>query len=210
MEREIGRDDAVAWIGGGGLVAFPTETVWGLAADARSEPAVERLRRFKGRADEAPLSILVTGLPALAPLGLRVDAAARRLAEAFWPGPLTLVLACAGGFAAGVARADGALGVRCSPHPAAAALARGCERAGTGPVTATSCNESGTPPARTREEALRVCGADERLRVLAGGPDAGGGVASTVVDLTGPHPRVLRRGALSERALAPLLEGWAA
>src|SRR5262249_18566048 len=83
---------------------------WGLGADARSDAAVGRLRAFKGRGDAAPISILVTGVAALAPLGFSVDAAAQRLARDFWPGPLTLVLRCTGAFAPGIARADAAGG----------------------------------------------------------------------------------------------------
>jgi L-threonylcarbamoyladenylate synthase len=207
---EISLDDAVAWLEGGGVVAFPIETVWGLAATARSEAAVEGLRDFKGRDDTAPISILVTGLAALLPLGFRVEASARRLAEEFWPGPLTLVLGCSGAFAAGVARGDGAVGVRCSSHAIASAMAATLEKEGVSPVTATSCNRSGEPPARTRAEARRVCADDERVRVLAGEPDAGGEAASTVVDVSAPVPRVLRWGALPERVLAPVLEELAA
>jgi tRNA threonylcarbamoyl adenosine modification protein (Sua5/YciO/YrdC/YwlC family) len=202
--------DAVAWISEGGLLAYPTETVWGLGADARSDAAVERLRAFKGRGDAAPISILVTGAAALPALGIRVDAAAQRLAHEFWPGPLTLVLRCAGSFAAGVVRGDGAVGVRCSPHAVASELAARCERAAVGPLTATSCNASGAPAARTRAEASSVCGGDPRARVIADGEDASGELASTVVDVTGAAPRVLRWGALAAPALAPVLAELAA
>jgi len=235
---DLAIEDAVAWIAGGGVLAYPTETVWGLGADARSDAAIAQLRAFKGRGGDAPISILVTGLAALGGLGFRVDAAAQRLARDFWPGPLTLVLPCRGRFAAGVARGDGAVGVRCSPHAVASELAKRCEVADAGPLTATSCNVSGAPAARTRDAARRVCGDASGIRVLQvarseakpseghqgvarseakpsedqrwGGPDAGEEPASTVVDVTGPRPRVLRWGALRERALAPVLEELAA
>lgn len=208
MELSLGA--AVAWIAGGGVLAYPTETVWGLGADATSDAAVGRLRAFKGRGDAAPISILVTGIGALAPLGFRVDGAAERLARDFWPGPLTLVLPCHSAFAGGIARGDGAIGVRCSPHAVASELAARCARAGTGPLTATSCNASGDPPARTRADAHRVCGGDPRVRVIEAGVDAGREEPSTVVDVTGPSPRVLRWGALAEAALRPVLEELAA
>lgn len=203
---EVDFDGAVAWLADGGLVAYPTETVWGLAADARSEPAMKALRDFKRRDDGAPISILTTGLPALLPLGFGVGAPARRLAAAFWPGPLTLVIGCTGVFAPGVARGDGAVGVRCTPHLLAARLAAACEAEGVGPVTATSCNASGAPAARTRGEARSVCGADPRVRLLVGEPDAGEAPPSTVVDVSVPAPIVLRWGALGEAELAPWLE----
>ena len=166
---ELPLADAVAWIAGDGVLAYPTETGWGLGADAKSDAAVARLRAFKGRGDAAPISILVTGVAALAAHGFRVDGAAQRLARDFWPGPLTLVLRCEGKFAAGIAREDGAIGVRCSPHAVASDLAARCERAGAGPLTATSCNASGAPPARTRADARRVCGGDPRVRVISDG-----------------------------------------
>lgn len=207
---DISIDDAVAWIARGGLLAYPTETVWGLGADAKSDTAIGRLRAFKGRSGAAPISILVTGVGALAALGFRVDAAAERLAREFWPGPLTLVLRCEAAFAAGLAREDGAVGVRCSPHAVASELAARCATAGTGPLTATSCNASGAPAARTRASARRVCGDDPHVRVISDGVDASGHTASTVVDVTGPRPRVLRWGAIAEPALRAVLEELAA
>lgn len=199
-------DEAVAWIRSGGLVAYPTETLWGLGADATSAAALERLRRWKGRRADAPLSILVDGPEALAGLGIELGDAGRRLAEVFWPGPLTLVLPAAGGFAPGVARADGAVGVRCSSHPRAAALARRLRREAAGPVTATSLNASGEPPARDRREAER-CGrrGPDAPRLLDG--EAGGAPASSVVDLCGAEPRLLRSGAVGEAELRAVVAG---
>lgn len=182
---------AVERVRRGGLVAYPTETLYGLGADARSADAVRRLQAWKGREATQPLSVLVAGVGGLVPLerlGLRVPPPARRLLEALWPGPLTVVLPCAGGrggrddgedgqcgqsgqggesgkggtaggFAPGVARpGDGAVGVRCSPHPVARGLARALEEAGAGPVTATSLNRHGERPVARRAEALALCG----------------------------------------------------
>jgi L-threonylcarbamoyladenylate synthase len=204
--NEVDLESAVDWLGAGGIVAYPTETVWGLGVDACSEKAVKALRSFKGRDDASPVSILVTGIASLVPLGFSIGAAARRLATEFWPGPLTLVIGCRGDFAPGVARRDGAVGVRCSTLPLAIDLAGACEGAGRGPVTATSCNASGAPAARTRAEALRVRGGDERVRLLRGVPDAQGAAPSTVVDVSVPIPNVLRWGAIPEATLRPVLE----
>lgn len=203
---------AVARLAAGGLVAYPTETVWGLGAAAARPRAVDRLREWKGRAEAHALSLLVPGTAALGALGAELPPAARALAERFWPGPLTLVLRCRAPLAAGVAAADGSVGFRCSPHPAAAALARAALDAGLGPITATSLNRSGEPPARTRGEAAALCGVggtrvplgpdspDADAPALLGGdwPDAGGAAPSSVVDVTGPSLRLLREGALSE------------
>ena len=224
--RRDALEEAVARVAAGGLVAFPTETIWGLAADARSETAVARLRTWKRRADDQPLSVLVTGVHALPALGVEVGRLARELADTFWPGPLTMVLPCSGRFATGVAGAGGALGVRCSPHPVAASLARALEAEGVGPITATSLNRHGEAPARNRSEALRACSqgdpakpsgssaaepsgssGEPPLLFLGDGLDAGGGRPSTVVDLTGERPKVLRWGALGHDFLTPLLRG---
>lgn len=202
--------DAARCIRDGALIAYPTETVWGLGADARSEAALAGLRRFKGRSEDAPIAILVGGLPDLEGFGFVATAAVRTLAQRFWPGPLTLVLPCKGRFARGVARRDGAVGVRCSPHPVAAALAGKVAELGAGPLTATSLNESGRPPAATLREAQALCHGRERdgvaPRVVDGGTDAGGAEPSTVLDLTGEQALVLRWGALSESLLAPVLQ----
>ena len=198
---------ALARLRAGGLVAYPTETLWGLGADARDEAAMARLRAWKGREAEQPISILVGEPDELDGLGFVVGPSARELVRRHWPGPLTLVLPCRGRFAAGVARkGDGAVGVRCSPHPVARALACRVAAAGLGPLTATSLNRSGDAPARTRAEARAHCrGAEDPLLVDAlDGPEPTG-LPSTVVDATRTPPQVLRWGALDARALAPAL-----
>lgn len=201
-------ETAVARVGDGGLVAYPTETVWGLGADARSEQALASLRDFKDRGEDAPISILIAGPDALAEMGFDFCERARRLAGCFWPGPLTLVLRSQKRFARGVARGDGAVGVRCSSHPLARRLARELAKRGLGPLTATSLNRSGEPPACTRAEARRSCERDAvgPCLLAAPGPDAGGARASTVVDLTGARPVVLRWGALERSELGPILQ----
>ena len=199
---------AVDWVRGGGLLAYPTETVWGLGADACSVAAIDRLRGWKGQRESAPISILIAGPDALERLGFEFNDLARRLAAAFWPGPLTLVLNCRGRFAPGVSRHDGAVGVRCSSHPVGAALARSLAEAGIGPITSTSLNCSGAAPAIRLEQAREVCGADpESPRLLAvEGAEAGGDGESTVIDTTGPEVVVLRWGALAKPDLASVLE----
>jgi L-threonylcarbamoyladenylate synthase len=202
---------AARWLAAGGLVGYPTETVWGLAAAADSRAGMERLRAWKRRGEEAPISILVEGVAAASELGCELGAIGRRLAAAFWPGPLTLVVPCRRAFAPGVARGDGAVGLRCSAHPLAAALARRALREGVGPITATSLNRSGEPPARTRREAERLCAGEDAPRLLAvEGAEAGGEAESTVVDLCGPRAEVLRWGALARDRVLPLLGETAA
>jgi len=193
------------------LVAYPTETVWGIAARVRSEPAVSRLQRLKGRDREQPISILISGPSVLDGLEFEVPPLAERLIARFWPGPLTLVLPCSEDFAPGIAREDGAVGVRCSAHPAAQALARRAECEGLAPLTSTSLNRSGEPSAMTpaAAEALCVKSAGELFgfgldATWEGGGDARG---STVVDLSGASPEVLRWGAIEPESLEPALAG---
>jgi len=186
--------EAAQRIRAGELVAFPTETVWGLAADARSASAVERLLAWKGRAAGQPVSVLVSDYGALDRLGAAKTSLADRLAATFWPGPLTLIVRCKrGGLAPGIAGADGSVGFRCSPHPVASALARAA-----GAITATSFNRSGGRPCETRAEAERCAGSEI---ALVAGEDAHGAAPSSVVDATGSAPRVLREGAISKRAI---------
>lgn len=201
MSLEVAASAAVDRIMAGGLIGYPTETVWGLGADARSQVAVDGLRRWKGRGDDHPISLLVAGVDDLEPLGVRLGATARKLAQVFWPGPLTLVVPCDAELARGVAREDGAVGLRCSTHPVARELAERLARSEAGPLTATSLNRTGEPPARSRSDAEECAGE----LPLVEGPDAGGAAPSSVVDLSGPEPRLLRAGALPAEDLAAIV-----
>jgi len=199
MSGALGIAEAAQRIGRGELVAYPTETVWGLAADARSEGALARLRAWKGRDAEHPMSVLVSDYGALAALGAETTPLADALAARFWPGPLTLVVRCKDAFAAGIANASGGVGFRCSPHPVARALAHAA-----GVITATSFNRSGEPACATRAEAER-CAAG--AIALVAGEDAHGAVPSSVVDAMGPRLRVLREGAIPASALEAAVAG---
>lgn len=194
-----------------GFVAYPTETVWGLGACADRPAAVERLIRFKGRGDSAPLAVLIPEPTSVAALGCRLDARASQLVERYWPGPLMLVLPCEREFAPGVAGASGALGVRCSPHPLSRALATALEARGLGPLTSTSLNRTGEPPARdfAAARALVTDSDDLDLPLLLGSPalDAGDEAPSTVVDCTSAQPRILREGAIPAAELEEFLSG---
>jgi tRNA threonylcarbamoyl adenosine modification protein (Sua5/YciO/YrdC/YwlC family) len=203
--------EAVDWVRDGGLLAYPTETVWGLGADARSRTALETLRCWKGRGASMPVSILVSQADELAGLGFEVSSRTEQLASAFWPGPLTLVLPCTSEFARGVARDDGAVGVRCSSHPLCGAIARRLASEGIGPMTATSLNTSGSPPARSLEQARELCSSGEKSPRLLDidGAEAGGDAESTVIDATGSSLEVLRWGALTPEDLEPIVGSYA-
>lgn len=182
------RDGFVASLRAGGVIACPTETLQGLLANALDFDAVERVVALKRRGDE-PIALLVPDLACVLTLiEGPLPEAARTLAETHWPGPLTLVLRAREGLPPQLA-ARGTLGVRVpGPSPALDIV-----RAFGGPLTATSCNLSGQPPARTEAEVLAYF-AGQLDGVVPG--DAPGGPPSTVVDATGPSLRVLRAGAV--------------
>jgi L-threonylcarbamoyladenylate synthase len=187
---------------GGGLVAFPTETVYGLGADGRSGAAVARIFAAKGRPADNPLILHVADFDAAAALWATDAerlARAQGLAEAFWPGPLTLVLPKAAGVPDAVTAGQDTVAVRVPDHPVALALLR----AFGGPLAAPSANRSGRPSPTTAAHVLATL--DGRIdAVLDGGPTAVG-VESTVLALDGARPRVLRPGDVTAAQLAPLL-----
>ena len=185
--REVGRH-----LRAGGLLAYPTETVYGLGGLVRREP-LDALAALKGRGADKPFLLLLPGPRAAR--GLTWTPCAERLAERLWPGPLTLVLADPGGvFPARVRGGGGGVAVRVSPTPVVRQL---LDEVGA-PMTSTSANPPGGRPALSGGEAweaARALGADERLWVVDAGeiPPA---AASTIVDCTGPAPVVLRDGAV--------------
>ncbi|WP_443266629.1 L-threonylcarbamoyladenylate synthase [Xanthobacter sp. NM-25] len=195
-----GVDAAAACLAAGGLVAFPTETVYGLGADAANPQAVAALYAAKGRPAFNPLiSHLPTATAAMA-FGA-FNATARRLAEAFWPGPLTLVVPYTGGDkVCDLARAGlDTVALRVPSHPLAQALLT----AFGGPVVAPSANRSGHVSPTT---AAHVMGDLAGLidLVLDGGPTAVG-VESTILDVTTPTPHLLRPGGVTREAIEALL-----
>jgi L-threonylcarbamoyladenylate synthase len=173
----------------GGLVAFPTETVYGLAADPSSFDAVARVFRAKGRQANEPLPLIAADVDAARSLATVWSPLTSRLASTFWPGPLTLIVPVDDSrVAAGVTAGGGSIGVRVSSHPVASALAAVSP---AGVITATSANLSGTPAHVT---AAAVSAALPTIDLIVYGGDAPGGPASTIVDVTGAEPRLIREG----------------
>jgi len=178
----------------GHLVAFPTDTVYGVACAFGREEQRSELAKLKGRPEDKPIPVLVADASQVAAAGYVLDERARRLAGRWWPGPLTLVLPAADG--------GEALGFRVPAHDVALALIRLA-----GPLLATSANRSGEPETLGADEvqiAFAVHG-DLLAAVIDGGP-APGGTASTVVDLTAEPARLLREGAISREAVAEVVD----
>jgi L-threonylcarbamoyladenylate synthase len=179
---------------------FPTETVYGLGADACSAAAVDRLLAARGRDEGKPILVLVRDLAMAETLVAGVPPAARRLAARFWPGPLTLVLGARPGLPAPLGAGSGTIGVRVPGHALAAALVAGLGR----PVTAPSANPPGAEPPRTVAAARAYFGA--RVAIYVDGGELPGG-ASTVAAVDGDTVRVIRPGAIAERELRAALGG---
>jgi L-threonylcarbamoyladenylate synthase len=187
--RAAGLDAAVTAIGAGELVLLPTDTVYGVAADAFTPAAVLRLLAAKNRGRTMPVPVLIGEASTLAGLVNRVPDVATRLAEAFWPGGLTLVVEHAPSLAWDLGDAEGTVAVRLPDDDVARDLLRR-----TGPLAVSSANRSGRPPATTADQATTQLGMHAAV-VLDGGP-RNSSAASTIVDCTGPTPRVLRIGAI--------------
>ncbi|MDR1118773.1 MAG: threonylcarbamoyl-AMP synthase [Bifidobacteriaceae bacterium] len=178
---------AVAAIARGQLVALPTDTVFGLAADPRNESATARVFAAKRRPRGLPLPVLVAEAAQARRLALRVGEQAAALMEAFWPGPLTLILEANPGAALHLGVPNGAIALRQPDHPFALALLKA-----TGPLAVTSANVTGQPPALTAREAEDQLGAAVACYIDA--EPAPRGIASTIVDCTGPEARLARQG----------------
>jgi tRNA threonylcarbamoyl adenosine modification protein (Sua5/YciO/YrdC/YwlC family) len=177
----------------GALVAFPTDTVHGLACRAGDPLALERVYSVKGRPPERRVAWLVTDLEQAEGLGLVVDDRARAIADALWPGGITLVLPTAGDGPAGT------LAVRAPDHLVAQALL-----AATGPLPVTSANPHGFPECFTADDVLiAFAGASDLAAVVEG--DSPGQVASSVLDLSQPRARMVRTGAIDRDRLEALI-----
>ena len=179
----------------GGLVALPTETVYGLAADSCNSMAVEGIYSAKGRAENKPLSVLVTGMDMVESVCRNIPPVAYKLAKAFWPGPLTLVLPNAEVVAPAVTAGGETLGVRCPDHPLTLEVIRCLER----PLAAPSANLSGEQSPKDASAVL--AGLDGRIDAVMDGGSCTVAIESTIVDLAGTTPKILRHGGLAEELI---------
>lgn len=175
----------------GGVVAFPTETVYGLGANATDSAAVARIFEAKGRPSDNPLIVHVADREQLTDIVSEVPAAAAKLMERFWPGPLTLVLPKRRAVADAVTCGLSTVGVRMPSHPVALALIRASEV----PLAAPSANRSGRPSPTAADHVLEDLGG--RIPLLLDGGETGVGLESTVIDMTVDPPVLLRPGGVT-------------
>ena len=198
-ERETAVAAASLAIQRGSLVLMPTDTVYGIAADAFDPAAVKALLQAKGRGREMPPPVLVSAATTLDALAVRVPGYARALVEEFWPGPLTVVCHAQASLQWDLGDTRGTVAVRMPDHEVALAI---LER--TGPLAVSSANTTGAPAATDADQAEQMLGEDCAVLVDAGPSPTG--EASTIVDVTGSQGRVLRLGALSLERLNEVLE----
>jgi L-threonylcarbamoyladenylate synthase len=187
-----GRAFAAATLRSGGIVAMPTDTVYGVGVALDAPAGLERLFAAKNRPLDRAIVLLVADVEQAATIGV-LTPAARALADRFWPGGLTLVLAHAprAGLPAALTAGQSTIGVRIPDHDCPRELARAL-----GPLPVTSANISGSPAATTAAEVVAQLGS--RIDLILDGGAARGGVPSTVVDCAGEEARILRAGAVSK------------
>jgi L-threonylcarbamoyladenylate synthase len=198
-ERRTLIGEAVALIEAGEVVAFPTDTVYGIGVRAWDQDAVRRLYAIKERPANKAIALLLTGLGQLAEVTDHRSAALRDLADIYWPGPLTVVVPWNPSVEEGVRQPFSTVGVRVPDHPVALAL---ISAAGT-PLATTSANLSGAPSAASAQEVARQIG--DRVALIIDGGLCPGGRDSSVVDLTTSPPTVRRVGAVPVEDLSRIL-----
>jgi L-threonylcarbamoyladenylate synthase len=202
QQREAGIAAAVTAVQEGGLVVLPTDTVYGIGADAFTPSAVSALLAAKGRGRNMPPPVLVGSVRAAAALTESLGAFGQDLIDEFWPGPLTLVFRASPTLKWDLGDTLGTVAVRMPLHPVALDLLRR-----TGPMAVSSANLHGSPPATTAADAREQLG--EAVSVYLDGGPCADNVPSTILDLTGTVPRMLRAGAVTVdqlRKIVPVID----
>ncbi|WP_029068472.1 L-threonylcarbamoyladenylate synthase [Jonesia quinghaiensis] len=192
-------DEAINQLHRGAPIVLPTDTVYGIGADAFNPTAVNTLLRAKGRGRHMPPPVLVASSATIDALATNVPHGAKLLAEAFWPGGLTLICHAQPSLAWDLGETQGTVALRVPDHPTALALLQR-----TGPLAVSSANKTGAPAAMTAQEAHDQLGSSVSVYLDAG--HAPGGVASTIVDATTDTLRVVRSGAISIEQLREVTE----
>ena len=180
---------------GGGIIAYPTETFYGLGADATNEKAIEKIFTVKGRNFKNPISLIIGRTDDIPPLVQDIPESARKLMADFWPGALTIVFQASDAISPLLTAGTGKIGLRVSSHPIALRIAQILRR----PLTATSANLSGTPECSLASEVAKQIG--DKLDAIVDGEQTQGGKTSTIIDVTCDPPVILREGAISRETI---------
>ena len=190
---------AVQTLKGGDVIVFPTETLYGLGADALNEGAVEKVFQLKGRDPRNPIPVLVLDQEMLLTLVTAIPKTAQQLMDHYWPGPLTLVLPGRKDIPKHLCNPSGGVGVRISSQPIANLLVKGLGH----PLTATSANPSGKEPARTVQEATTYFG--DRIELFVDGGTLTSKSGSTVVEAMEENLKIIRQGEITASELRQVL-----
>ena len=197
-DNQANRERAARTIAAGGLIAFRTDTFYGLGADPLNPPAVRQIIDLKGR-EGNPILLLVAELAEIERFIVDQNVQFKLLADSFWPGPLTIVSRAHPGLANDLTAETGTIGVRLPDDASLRDLIRLCG----GALTATSANRTGAPPARTAEEVASYF--HSGLDLILDGGETDARAASTVLDVTTPVPRLIREGVISKEQLEQVL-----
>lgn len=195
--------NAVAALKRGEVILFPTETLYGLGADALNGGAVDKVFQLKGRDPNSPISVLVSDQAMLLTLVADIPLAVKKLMNEFWPGPLTLVLPARDGVPTPLVNSAGGIGVRISSQPIATALVHGLGH----PLTATSANPTGKEPARTVEQARNYFAG--KINLFVDGGTLTSQTGSTVVAVSGDRIEIVREGEIGAAELQVVLASHA-
>jgi len=193
-------DRAISILNSGGLIALPTDTVYGLAVDPWSGEAVSKLFKVKSRSELKSIPILLRGKASINEVAVDVPERVRAIAEKFWPGPLTIVVRRKSELPSEISVTD-TIGVRAPDHEFALNLLQMC-----GPIAATSANPSGQPAATTAEQVVSTLNGS--IDLIVDGGESAGGVSSTVVDFTANTPELLREGPISLESVLMVWENY--
>jgi len=193
MDRILAR--AVEILAGGGIIAYPTETFYGLGADATNPKAIEKIFSVKGRDFKNPVALIIGRTDDIYPLVKDIPETARKLMAAFWPGALTMVFAASDTISPLLTAGSGKIGLRVSSHPLAREIVHQLKK----PLTATSANQSGAPECSLASQVVQQIG--DKIDAVLDGGKTGGEKASTIIDITCDPPVILREGAISKKTL---------
>ena len=192
-ERVLSR--ATEILAGGGIIAYPTETFYGLGADATNEKAIKKIFAVKGRDFKNPISLIIGKPDDIYPLVRDIPESAKKLMAAFWPGALTIVFQASNKISPLLTAGSGKIGLRISSHPIAETIVQKLKK----PLTATSANLSGAPECSLASEVIKQIG--DKVDAILDWGETQGGKASTIIDVTCDPPVILREGTISRKII---------
>jgi len=187
-------------LAGGGIIAYPTETFYGLGADATNEKAIQKIFTVKGRNFKNPVSLIIAQTDDIYPLVQDVPQTAKKLMAAFWPGALTIVFSAANNVSPLLTAGSGKIGLRVSSHPGAQGIVQKLKR----PLTATSANLSGAPECTRASEVAEQLG--DKIDAIIDLGNTPGTKGSTIIDVTCAPPVILREGAISRKIIEKYID----